>query len=485
MRRTRQALAAMPAARRCNVESRGAGTGRRALGVAASALLLSCAVAGPALAQSGGSAGQAATTPVRADPMPLESLLRQAQAELRRGAGAAAYERLSAQVRWYAGLPEYDYLLGLAALDSGNAPQAVLAFERVLTVEPGHLQARAELAKALLATRETEAARREFEAVASKEIPPEARRVIDGYLALISGAGRDDDTRLHGFAEVGLGWDSNVNLGSASAQWLLGNGIAVIPQASSRERGSATVTAAAGLSWQRPIGGGWELTAGTQAWSRTNPAAHTLDQSSIDLSGGVEYRSPCHALTMLAQLQHLQVDGSAFRNARGALAQWRCELDKRTQVGAYLQHFDMHFPEQDIRDARRDIVGGTFARALEGPREPVLVASAYVGTERPRADVPQLRYRFRGARALLSAEIAVNWRGWAAVSWEARDFAGEEPIFGAVRADRQCEIRLGADRAIGRSWVITPQISYTQNNSNLPSNDFRRTQAQLSARYRF
>ena len=64
-----------------------------------------------------------------------------------------------------AGNLEYDYLLGLAALDAGDAQQAVFALERVLAVNPDYQQARAEIARAYVELGERENAKRELQNV--------------------------------------------------------------------------------------------------------------------------------------------------------------------------------------------------------------------------------------------------------------------------------------------------------------------------------
>src|SRR5688572_8051771 len=76
-----------------------------------------------------------------------------------------AYDLLSPLEAQRAGDPEFDYLLGLAALDSGQTTRAIFAFERVLAVNPNHPQARAEIARAYFVAGETDAAKREFETV--------------------------------------------------------------------------------------------------------------------------------------------------------------------------------------------------------------------------------------------------------------------------------------------------------------------------------
>ena len=445
-----------------------------ACGALASGLL---AAAAPALASD--------PQPTAAAPAPLGGLLADARRLLAGGDAPAAHALLAAQTRWYAGSPDFDHLLGLAALDAGQPGQAVLAFERVLAVDPGHLQARAELARALLATRETEAARRELESVSAQRIPAEVRAVIDQYLAAIAVAERAGRTSFQGRAEIGAGWDSNVTLGSIGSQWLLAGGVAVVPEPSSRPRSAALIAWGAGLDWQGPIGGGWHWTVGAQAIGRSNASAHTLDQTYFDLSGGLRYRTGCHGFDMLAQLQHLRADQSAFRNAVGVVGQWRCDLDARTQVGLYVQHFDFRFPDQPIRDARRQIVGATAARSFAGDAAPLLAASLYAGRERPDAPVPQLEHDILGARGVLSLGVSPRARAWASVSWEARDFAGAEPLFGTVREDRQTEVEFGAAIRVNRSWVLLPRLVHTRNASSLAPSDFRRTQALVTARYGF
>lgn len=420
-----------------------------------------------------------------AAPASLGALLDEARRLLDKGDAPAAYQRLAPQLRWYGGDPEYDHLLGVAAIDSGHPGAAVLAFERVLTVRPDNLQARAELARALLAVREIEAARREFEAIASQRIPPEVQSTIDSYLARIAIAQRGPGLTTRARVEIGAGWDSNVTLGSLGDRWLLAGGTEVTPIGSSRPRETALALWGASIEWQRPIGGGWHWTAGAQATGRSNASAHRLDQTLLDLTGGLRYRTGCHGIDMLGQLQNLRVDGDSFRNAAGVIAQWRCDLDERNQAGAYLQHFAFRFPDQRIRDARRSTVGLTFAHAFKASGNPVLVGNVYTGRERPDADLPQLDHDLYGVRAVLSTSIAPRLRAWLGASWEARDFAGAEPLFDTLRRDRQREAEIGLAFELDRAWVITPRLIHTRNASTLAPNDFRRTQVLVSAQYRF
>jgi len=94
----------------------------------------------------------------------------------------AAYDLLVPLQSERAGDPEYDYLLGVAALGIGHNTEAVFALERVLAVQPNSAPARAQIARAYFALKETDTAKREFENVKKQDVPPEVRTTIDRYL---------------------------------------------------------------------------------------------------------------------------------------------------------------------------------------------------------------------------------------------------------------------------------------------------------------
>ena len=76
----------------------------------------------------------------------LPALLQQARALLP-DQPEAAWRLLEPQTWHYAGSRDFDYLLGVAALDSHRASEAVMALERVLNNHPDDIPARTELVR--------------------------------------------------------------------------------------------------------------------------------------------------------------------------------------------------------------------------------------------------------------------------------------------------------------------------------------------------
>ena len=108
-----------------------------------------------------------------------------AKALLDKGEAKAAYALLEPLEPQRAGDPEYDFLLGLAALEIGKNTNAVFALERVLAVDPNHARARAEIARAYAALGELATAKQEFEAAKRQGVPPEVANTIDRLVAAI------------------------------------------------------------------------------------------------------------------------------------------------------------------------------------------------------------------------------------------------------------------------------------------------------------
>lgn len=143
--------------------------------------------------------------------------LANAGAMLKAGKAKESYSLLAPHEYEMAGNVEYDYLLGIAALDSGNPAMATLALERVLSVSPDHAGARLDLARAYFALGDIERAKTEFVAAQSQNPPPAAKKVIEQYLAAIDKT-QNPDISVTGYLEGTMGHDTNVNTATSSSQ---------------------------------------------------------------------------------------------------------------------------------------------------------------------------------------------------------------------------------------------------------------------------
>ncbi|MDP2879385.1 MAG: tetratricopeptide repeat protein, partial [Sulfuricella sp.] len=137
--------------------------------------------------------------------------LEKAEALMKQGKAAEAYSLLETMEFEKAGEVDFDYLLGIAALDSGKPDKATFVFERVLAVNPSFAGARLDMARAYFMLGDLERATTEFGAVLALNPPPAARQVAQKYLAAIEDRKKASLTRITGYVEGVAGHDSNIS----------------------------------------------------------------------------------------------------------------------------------------------------------------------------------------------------------------------------------------------------------------------------------
>jgi hypothetical protein len=408
-----------------------------------------------------------------------------AKALLERQDAKAAYDLLLPLEPQRAGDPLYDYLLGIAALDAGDPERGVFALERVLAQQPDNALARAEIARAYYVLGQTEAARQEFETVRKAAIPEDAKATVDRFLSAIAAG---EGTRIDGYAEVSVGYDSNVSSAVATSQIAIPafGGAAFTLDPSLRERGDQFVNLAGGVNFTRKLNQAWSLVGGGAAYMRVNTDATQFNTNTLDATLGVRYRRGLEAFTLGAQGQYFGVDGGRYRNAVGAVGQWQHAFDEHTQATLFGQFVQLRYESQPVRDADRSVLGLAFAHAFQGGYAPAIFASVYGGEEKAvDPNFPHLGHKPVGVRMGGQLRLGGGWSAYGSASYERRKYEGTEPLFLAVREDKQTDVIAGVSYLWRPRTTVFGQVSYTDNSSTIPLNDFDRTITSVGVRFSF
>ena len=406
-----------------------------------------------------------------------DGLLTQADKLMKRGKAKEAYALLVPYQSELAGDPNYDYLLGIAALDSGRANEAVFALERVLAVNPNHLQARAEIAKAYFATGEVVASQHEFETVQQQNPPKEVSATIEKFLGAIERAKSGERTTIRTYVESALGDDSNVNSATAASQVAIpffGGAISTL-SANGQQLHDSFGSVAVGGSVRHALTPEWSIFGGGSFNQRFNSSQTAFDTGGADVNAGISLTKGDNNYSVSLQSQDFSIDDTLFRNATGATAQLLHSLDNDSQASAYFQYTELHYPGRDIQDANRYILGGAYAHALGGQYVPTIYFGGYAGEEKERAaNVPHLGHKPYGVRA--GGEMRLNPQTilFSSASVEQRRYGGPDPLFLVTRRDTQSDLVVGLSYVPLQNWTITPQAGFTRNSSNIVINAYSR-----------
>ena len=125
--------------------------------------------------------------------------LAQAERLVRSGQFKQAYALLQPEQFVQSGNPDFDYIFGLAALESSESGVATLAFERVLALEPNHGAARLDMGRAYFALGDMARARREFDFALALNPPPAAVAMMERYRAEMGANQAPPTTRRSGY----------------------------------------------------------------------------------------------------------------------------------------------------------------------------------------------------------------------------------------------------------------------------------------------
>lgn len=394
--------------------------------------------------------------------------LARADALIRDGRYEAAWELLAPHEPRHAGRPEYDYLLGIAALESGRPGRATFILERVLASVPGHTAARLEMARGYIALGDRERAAREFRAVLSAAPTPATRAVAARYLERLEGGPRARALAA-AYVEASLGRDSNVNA-APSGGALLGALPVAGPEA------DRFFALGAGASLAHELGGPYKLFAGADFRQRMHADAGAFDPRVAELRLGLEARID-ERDRLRASLQHEAYDlgYDSLRRAQGVAVQWIRRLAPEAEFAAYVQALRIRYRDAAFSTESADI----FLAGARGARELgafVAHATLYAGQDDATAGRPDGDRALFGGAARLQRGLGARLDADAALSYQRSDYSASS------REDTYLALELGVRWRFARGWTVRPEISRVHNRSNAPLRDYRRTEVALRAR---
>lgn len=415
-----------------------------------------------------------------------DELTDKAKALLESGKGAEAYQLLEPAEVTRAGDRDYDFLLGMAALESGQNTRAVFALERVLAMDPNNVRARAEIARAYLALGETKTAAQEFETVKRQGVPADVSMTVDRYIAAARRIEDMNASSLTGYVEATLGYDTNVNVGPNKSSLAI-PGFGSLPfrlDSNSKANDDMFASAGGGFNFRTPIGDGYMLLGGMSGATRGNFSVQQFDTQNADANIGVTKTVDQDVYTLMAQAGVLYLDNGRYRNNTGITAQWQRNLDARNQLGVFGQYSDLQYPTLDSRDANRWVGGVSYAHLY---RDGIMAfASAYLVGERPQhGQVGYLGFDGLGVRVGGRMNYDSQTVLFGGATWEYRDYNKQDPMFLTTRRDNQYGLTLGATRYFSKDWSVTPQLSVTVNDSNTDINEYHREIISVTVRRDF
>lgn len=414
----------------------------------------------------------------------LEAMMPLHAADAQEAPAPAGYDALAGQVGQRAGDPDFDYRLGIAALDAGHYGEAVIALQRVLAVQPDNAPARAELARAYALAGDIDTARQEFATVVDDpSLPDPVRQRFTGFVRQfdrqIGGGGSD----VSGFLDARAGHDSNVNAATDLTS-------IVIPLFSFLGPGTLGPGAVAqdgeyyelqgGVSAVTAIGRQDRLFASALGNWRDNFDSRAFDQAALTGTAGYAHSFANRDVVSLSgQVQKFWLGHDGYRTSYGVIGQYTKTLDGGRALTLSAQWNRLDYDGAPLRDADRYAVGvgyvtRTIAANLTGGKEEV----------RRRAGDAESNW-FAGASIGGEFPVAAKLALVAGAAFDLRRYDQADVLFLTKRNDERIDLTAGVKFALTDRLFFQPRATWTRNWSNIALYDYERWTVSAGLRLEF
>ncbi|MGQ0619409.1 MAG: tetratricopeptide repeat protein [Panacagrimonas sp.] len=384
----------------------------------------------------------------------------------------SAYDLLLPLDKTFAGDPDFDYLLGIASLDSGRSSQAVFSLQRVVAGNPAFIGARLDLARAYFDAGDNDDARREFEIVSRQEPPISAAAAIAQYQAAIDRRTGEAPGVLRSSIEVSAGQDSNANAGTDSDQFL---GIPL--GEASRTAESVYYGAAARLAYVRELAPRLRWQSGAQLRHREYPDASFVSSSVGQIGTGVAFGSAQSFVAVDLSGRWTALDGAANQRIFAVDLSTEQSLSGSVSIGGSLRLAQVNYPGTiDALDVDQTLAGVALRwRPANSQRALDFSAGPILGREKASGSSPFGRDLVGGRFAASLMALNTVWRG--SLGLLQSDYDGS--FFGRERKDDQitAQLEFEVPRLFGSAWVLRPSLTYIDNRSDLSLFEYDRLDA--------
>lgn len=392
------------------------------------------------------------------------------------------------------GDPEFDYVFGLAALESGNTNESVFALERVAATAPDaglRSIARLELARAYFVTNNLDASENLFNTVLTTNPPPNVQQNIEVFLRLIEARRSAREPTINWTLSSSIGSDSNAN--SATSNGLIDTPligqIELDPAGQETEDNFSSTSLM--MAYEYPFNR-------NQTLNFTVNLAHLnnfdTDQFDIDnIRGELSYNwgNEVHRFKHGISTGKVNLDQNGFQKSFAVNSSWQRAGANgwyQSLSGSYTQiRYDTNNGGtlNDLRDVDQMLVTGGITK-IAGPLTHTV--SIYTADENPEPAVggDHNGRSFTGLAYSLLYRMNAQHTPFLRTSYQEVEHDSEHPVFfNTRRSGETTSVTLGWFWQVARNFMVTGEAAFTDNSSNIPLFDFTRYKYQAGLRYQF
>lgn len=416
------------------------------------------------------------------------AVLEKAEGLLKAGRAEEAYLLLEPLELSGAGDQVYDYLLGTAALESNRPSKASFVYERILAVTPDYIGVRADMGRAYLALGDYGRAKIEFESVLSlQNLPPDLRIAVEQYAKAAEARAQSQRLTGSGYAEVGIGADSNVGSAtSLSAVNLPSIGLYAPAPPTGRKTADNYGTLGLGGEVSYQLTEQWSLYGGGDYRGRGYQMYADSDYATLDGRVGVSYSGGAWLLRTGLSAGQYTLNQERLRTTSGAMLDWRLALNNQNQfsLGASYTDASYQLASYTSQNTQTTALTAGWLTAL-GNGSTVFSLSGAVGIEKGVGGRDDGDRRFYGPRLTLQRSLAERMGAYASAGATVSRYDGTNGLYLFPRSETLYDLTLGITWSVTKGLSVRPQFSALRNNSNADLYSYDKNDWTVNLRFDF
>lgn len=385
------------------------------------------------------------------------------------------------------GEPEFDFLYGLAALESGRPDEAVFAFERIAYIYPDQQRVKLELARAYFSSNNLAAAELLFNEVLDTDPGPNVSNNIQAFLDLIEQRQNAVSSSFTWYVNSNIGSDSNIN--SATELGIISTPIGDVDLSETGQRiEDEFVDIGGGFNYIYPFDKNRSAFARGTFNQHNNFSSNDFDLGVLAGEAGYAVISDNVRYSVSGRVQRVDLDSEKFQSSSSLLGSWQRNAGDGWSQGltaAYtaVRYDNANNPDNSLRDVNQVLVSGNLGKASGRFLHNV---SVYYGDEDSQRERGKNNAQtFYGIAFSEQFQFRPGHIPYFRVSLHKSENKSVAPVFNIEREDDTFSTSVGWIWQFTRNINITTDITYTDNDSNIDLYAYDRVKYQTGLRYQF
>ena len=401
----------------------------------------------------------------------MATIHQEAQALLDNGKYQHAYHLLNDNETNLAGDPDFDYLLGTAAVMTKNYEQAIYVFERVLVLRPNHAGARLDMAISYYHLGNYEYAKRELQIILKlyrKSAPKPILNAVNSYLSRIE----DKLTKFKQSytASLSIGIDDNVNARS-DYETVMGATLAEKVKTSNK---TVTLGALYSYNHSNTLSSSYNILLDASDYINHSE----LNKSKIFLKTSLKKDHGLWSASIGPSLTISKLDGEKLYTQKALDMSVSRQTSKTTLTTISLNESRMRFDKDSNKSSDTDKTTVTL-RGSKSFKDYRLTLSMFAINEKSMGERADGDNKVKGLNVSASTKF-LSGVGNVKIAYQQNEYQQLNTLFMVERKDRKPTLSLGYNFPVSKDVTASINFSHIKSLSNIDLYDYQKNQISIT-----